>query len=58
MQWVIFADRDSGQELFAYTVQGAFSDELEATAALIAEEKGKKREDIAICIKDDRRAPK
>ena len=41
-KWFIFRDRETGQELGGYTMQGTFPGERAATIELIAAEKDKK----------------
>ena len=45
-QWAVFKDRETGQELAAYTIRGTFEGEEDATAELIAAEHHINREDI------------
>lgn len=49
-QWAVFRDKETGQELAAYTIRGTFSGEAEATADLLAAEKGIPREQITVTI--------
>ena len=49
MKWVTFHAPD-GRELCAYTVQGSFSGEMQATKDLLAYEHGLKPEQISVSI--------
>lgn len=44
--WKVFYNRKTGEEYAAYTLRGTFNGEEEATAGLIATEKGVDLEDI------------
>lgn len=48
--WKIFYNRNTGEEYAAYTIRGTFEGEEEATAQLIAAEKGIDRADIVTRI--------
>ena len=50
--WKVFYNRKTGEEYTAYTLRGTFQGEEEATAELIATEKGIDRADIATKIID------
>ena len=50
--WKVFYNRKTGEEYTAYTLRGTFQGEEEATAELIAAEKGLDRADIATKIID------
>lgn len=39
-QWVVFRDKETGEELAAYTIRGTFAGEAKATAELLAAERG------------------
>lgn len=45
-QWIIFKDKETGEELGAYTIRGSFPGEREATIDLLAHERGIPRERI------------
>lgn len=49
-QWAVFRDKETGQELAAYTIRGTFPDEARATADLLAAENGLKPEHIEVTI--------
>lgn len=48
--WKVFYNRKTGEEYTAYTLRGTFQGEEEATAELIAAEKGLDRADIVTKI--------
>ncbi len=48
-EWIVFCNPD-GKELLAYTVNGTFAGELQATKELLASENGLKPEDITMKI--------
>lgn len=45
-QWLIFRDRETGQELCAYTIRGTFPGEREATIEQLAADNGIEPEQI------------
>ena len=51
-QWVIFKDKETGEELSAYTIRGSFPGEREATIALLAHERGIPKERIETEIRN------
>ena len=51
-QWAIFRNRETGEELAAYTIQGTFTGEAEATASLLAAENGLNPEQITVTIEN------
>lgn len=51
-QWAIFRNRETGEELAAYTIRGTFAGEAEAAAGLLAAENGLTPEQITITIEN------
>jgi len=51
-QWAVFRDKETGQELAAYTIRGTFAGEAEATADLLAAENGLAPEQIIVTIEN------
>lgn len=51
-QWLIFKDRETGQELCAYTIRGTFKGERQATIELLAAENGIDPEQIVTTIEN------
>ena len=51
-QWAVFKDRETGQELAAYTIRGTFAGEARETAALLAAENGIDPEQVAVTIEN------
>jgi hypothetical protein len=47
-QWIVFRDRETGEELAAYTARGTFPGEATATAELLAAERGITPEQITV----------
>ena len=39
-QWLIFKDKETGEELGAYTIRGTFPGEMASTIELLAHERG------------------
>lgn len=51
-QWAVFRNRETGEELAAYTIRGTFPGEAEATAGLLAAEHGLTPGQITVTIED------
>ena len=51
-QWAVFRDKETGQELGAYTIRGTFAGEAKATAELLAAENGITPEQITVTIEN------
>lgn len=51
-QWIVFKDKETGEELCSYTVRGTFEGERESTIELLAYEKGIPKEQIETEIRD------
>ena len=51
-QWVVFRNKETGQELAAFTIRGTFPGETEATRDLLAAEHGLPPEQITVTIED------
>ena len=51
-QWAVFRNKETGQELAAYTIRGTFAGEAEATADLLAAENGLAPEQIIVTIEN------
>ena len=49
-QWLVFRDKESGRELAAYTLQGTFEGERQATIELLAYENKMEPEQIETVI--------
>ncbi len=49
-QWAIFRNKETGEELAAYTIRGTFAGEAKATAELLAAENGINPEQITVTI--------
>lgn len=49
-KWEVFRDRETGQELCAYTIRGTFPGERAATVELLAAEHGIPQEQIIVTI--------
>ena len=52
-KWIVFKDKETGQELAAYTIRGTFSGEMTATIEMLAYENGIPKDRIQI-IEEER----
>lgn len=51
-EWAVFRNKETGQELAAFTIRGTFPGEAEATRDLLAAEHGLPPEQITVTIED------
>lgn len=51
-QWIVFKDKETGEELCSYTVRGTFKGERDATIELLAQENGIPKERIETEIRN------
>lgn len=51
-KWIVFKDKETGQELAAYTVRGTFPGEMDATIEMLAAENEITKDRIQIAEED------